>query len=326
MMSDLYTCIISIYTQYHGSMRSPLNINSPSPIFLGDTFAYDARSGAIGDTDIRLSTHPPCLLQRVVMTVRPRHKNIDTKDQTVADQKKNYIVGTSAPETEGNDENIEPEKEMICTKINIDARQIIRQLSASLLDCIVSSEDIYTTHYKTQHCTMDIVVRVDDLSAIDRKTEEEEEEEEEKYEILETRRGIIGEETDFFLLLENSLVPLTLQHSPKIPTVQPHKDLISVFTKDEEMFPVMRKLLRPCIALTSMVQMGRGIYSKDVHNSDDANDTKKSTEETTHHDPKSTVKIDVDACTFDKVLLFLEHEVTMRCHATAHSIVIFTMS
>ena len=301
-------------------MRSSFIIFQLFAIYIGDTFAYDARSGAIGDTDIRLSTHPPCLLQRVVMTVRPRHKNIDTKDQiAAADQKRDYNVLN----IDNYDVNNGSHEEISCTKINVDARQIIRQLSASLSDCIVSSEDIYTTHYITQHSTIDIVLRVADLSAMEEKTGEYEvDEEDEKYEILETRRGIVGEETDFFLLLENSLVPLTLQHSPEIPTVQPHKDLIYVLTKDEEIFPVMRKLLRPCIALTSVVQMGKGIYIRNSHDINVANisdiDEEKSLKEITYEDPKCTVKIDVDACTFDKVLLFLEHEVNVthlcRCN------------
>jgi hypothetical protein len=42
--------------------------------------------------------------------------------------------------------------------------------------------------------------------------------------------------------------------------VLPHKDIINVLCKDGEHFPVMRKLLRPCISLTSVVQLGRGIY------------------------------------------------------------------
>ncbi|GAX75100.1 hypothetical protein CEUSTIGMA_g2544.t1 [Chlamydomonas eustigma] len=57
-------------------------------------------------------------------------------------------------------------------------------------------------------------------------------------------------------------------------------DVANVTTSDEELFPVKKKLLRPCIALTKVVR--------------DAGDTVPS------------VHINVDCLTFDRVLLFLE--------------------
>lgn len=56
-------------------------------------------------------------------------------------------------------------------------------------------------------------------------------------------------------------------------------------------FFVKRRLLRPCIALTSVVQAGRGKYQ---------GDSAVSTSE--------PIQISVGACTFDRVLLYLEHE------------------
>jgi cytochrome b involved in lipid metabolism len=61
-------------------------------------------------------------------------------------------------------------------------------------------------------------------------------------------------------------------------------------TNDEEVFPVARRLLRPCIALTAVVQQGYGKY-------------KVGSEE-----QRNSVRVDLDACTFDRVLLYLEHE------------------
>lgn len=291
----------------------------------GDTFAYDARSGAIGDTEIRLSTQPPRLLQRVVMTVRPRHTG--SMGLVDADRKGNRIDEKSFIGSSNNNEGSGEQKEISCTKINVDTRQIIRQLSTSLSDCIVSSEDIYTTQYTTQHGSTEIVVRIADLLSMTvvREIDENYDEEEEEYEILETRRGIVGLETDFFLVLENSLVPITLLHSHAVPTVQPHKDLIHVYTRDEEYFPVLRRLLRPCIALTSSVQMGRGIYGKDVEDNNNRFNSHQTTDMnnlltcSARDVPKSDVQINVDACTFDKVLLFLEHEVRLSTPHHTHS-------
>jgi hypothetical protein len=135
-----------------------------------------------------------------------------------------------------------------------------------------------------------------------------------------------------------------------------------------EYFPVMRKLLRPCLSLTSTVQLGRGIYRENIHthhindnnsnsydskndenlddyirefinnnndktiidgindmyNEDDINNNDgdlhhavsgyinggTSSDEASTGDPMdNTIRIDVDSCTFDKVLLYLEHEV-----------------
>ena len=55
-------------------------------------------------------------------------------------------------------------------------------------------------------------------------------------------------------------------------------------TGDDEYFPVKKKLLRPCIALTSAVMSGRGVHE--------------------HAAPTATVA--ADCCTFDRVLLYLE--------------------
>jgi cytochrome b involved in lipid metabolism len=61
------------------------------------------------------------------------------------------------------------------------------------------------------------------------------------------------------------------------PGSSPH--LISVLTNDGECFPVHRNLLRPCVALTKAVRApGAGVKAP----------------------------VDVDTCTFDRVLIFLE--------------------
>ncbi|GMF34145.1 unnamed protein product [Phytophthora fragariaefolia] len=63
-------------------------------------------------------------------------------------------------------------------------------------------------------------------------------------------------------------------------------DVVTVLTKDEEEFPVKKKLLFPCIKLSSAVLSGKGV----------------------HKDASATIEVDVDCCTFDRVLLYLEHE------------------
>lgn len=63
-------------------------------------------------------------------------------------------------------------------------------------------------------------------------------------------------------------------------------DVVTVLTNDEEEFPVKKRLLYPCIKLSSAVLSGKGL----------------------HKEATSTIKVDVDCCTFDRVLLYLEHE------------------
>ncbi|OQR86591.1 hypothetical protein ACHHYP_10392 [Achlya hypogyna] len=63
--------------------------------------------------------------------------------------------------------------------------------------------------------------------------------------------------------------------------------VVEVWTSDDEVFPVKKKLLWPCIKLTSAVMAGFGV----------------------HKDKESVVHVDVDCCTFDRVLLYLEHSV-----------------
>ena len=103
---------------------------------------------------------------------------------------------------------------------------------------------------------------------------------------------------------------------------------------------MVRKLLRPCISLTSIVQEGKGIYNHDIKNNDNVDNSNDNNEhiindnnniidtnsssilltknENTNREEKNEIKktnsssdctIEVDACTFDKVLLYLEHEV-----------------
>lgn len=64
-------------------------------------------------------------------------------------------------------------------------------------------------------------------------------------------------------------------------------DEVEVYTNDGEMFPVKRKLLRPCIALTKTVRAATNTNAPD---DDDEN-------------KPSTAKVDIDTLTFDRYAL-----------------------
>ena len=255
--------------------------------------------------------------------------------------------------------------------IDIDVRQLMRLYSQLLHGCIVSTDDIYTTQYLGLEVVGRVaeVTRVEKSAAGDNnendgnndnnnpnkeigsgagggrgsgsnedddeeKDEENGEDDEEDggdYEIEETHRGVMGHETEIYFKLENPLVYFNLTNSTEIPSNLPHKDLINVITKDDECFPVLRRLLRPCIALTAVVQNGRGIYRNDKNdkttnkttNHNNHNNYEKKNENKNENKNKNetenenvnggavstTVRIEVEACAFDMVLLYLEHEV-----------------
>lgn len=98
--------------------------------------------------------------------------------------------------------------------------------------------------------------------------------------------------------LEGSNSPLRLIHNlTKVESsVFQLPNVVEIITSDDEVFPVKRRLLRPCISLTSIVQAGKGKYC--LPSETDVSESSL-----------NTARVPVDACTFDRVLLYLEHEV-----------------
>lgn len=89
-------------------------------------------------------------------------------------------------------------------------------------------------------------------------------------------RGVVAPQTTVYITGRPPLHVADARPRPP-PGSSPH--LISVLTNDGECFPVHRKLLRPCIALTKAVRTpGEGVEAA----------------------------VNIDTCTFDRVLIFLE--------------------
>jgi hypothetical protein len=296
-------------------------------------------------------------LDRVVLAIRPRYVGKRTNE----DLENGGDIENDSQSTKTKTQN-EASPGDCSRRVEIDALTVIKQYTALLHDCIISLEDVYTTQFQS----VQIVGRVADLLPVIKSVDddynelEEDDNAVEEYEIAETYRGIVGIETEFYLILENSEVNWSLLNSPVMPPLLPHKDLINVYTKDNEHFPVLRRLLRPCISLTSTVQKGKGIYDDTRHSQIKNLDNKISSDNTfnIHQDTEvlafvksdnntenfngniidnrdgsrnenvvpliivsneseneisnhrnDNVTVEVDACTFDKVLLYLEHEV-----------------
>jgi hypothetical protein len=99
-----------------------------------------------------------------------------------------------------------------------------------------------------------------------------------------------------YVEVENKSQRISLLNSPVKSLRSSRADLIDIHTNDDEVFPVRRRQLRPCIALTSVVQAGYGKYKDACEMSDNLDQT-----------TGRSCFVDLSACTFDRVLLYLEH-------------------
>ncbi|KAF4046118.1 Cytochrome b5-like Heme/Steroid binding domain [Phytophthora infestans] len=117
-----------------------------------------------------------------------------------------------------------------------------------------------------------------------------EDEEETELTMPDSYRGRVDEDAQVFVSSEGGQSPaFELLNATPINAAglaSMRSDVVTVLTNDEEEFPVKKKLLFPCIKLSSAVLSGKGV----------------------HKDASSTIEVDVDCCTFDRVLLYLEHE------------------
>ncbi|KAL4169220.1 hypothetical protein KRP22_010143 [Phytophthora ramorum] len=117
-----------------------------------------------------------------------------------------------------------------------------------------------------------------------------EDEDETEFTMPDSYRGLVDEDAEVFVSSEGGqtsafeLLNATLVATAGLASMR--SDVVTVLTSDEEEFPVKKKLLFPCIKLSSAVLSGKGV----------------------HKDASTNIEVDVDCCTFDRVLLYLEHE------------------
>ena len=115
-------------------------------------------------------------------------------------------------------------------------------------------------------------------------------------------RGRVTINTEFYVETSNPDA-VTVHGGKTLPEGSLPEDVIHVTTSDDEWFPVRRILLAPCIRLTKYVQRGKGIYKKDL---EDGNNEKEKIKRSPDA-PKSGIhcRVDIDCCTFDRVLVFI---------------------
>jgi cytochrome b involved in lipid metabolism len=113
-------------------------------------------------------------------------------------------------------------------------------------------------------------------------------------------RGRVSVQTEFYIEASNSDA-VHIQGSKTLPEGSLPEDVIHVTTCDDEWFPVRRILLAPCLHLTKYVQAGRGKY-KDLGELSMPLVAERSPDAPEHG---IHCKVDIDCCTFDRILLFI---------------------
>lgn len=112
-------------------------------------------------------------------------------------------------------------------------------------------------------------------------------------------RGKVEIHTQFVSYPADDEYSISILGAERVPSEISSPNVIHVTTSDGEWFPVNRLLLAPCLKLTKFVQSGKGKYQNVPslpisERSVDAPD-----------DGCPHCKVDIDCCTFDRVLIFI---------------------
>ena len=176
----------------------------------------------------------------------------------------------------------------VSESIQVCAKALARQLAADLHGVIVTVDDVYVVAIEETEFVCRVVGVGVEIEGEAEAEDEEAADDEDPY------RGMVTAETSFLTSVDLGAASSSFSISG-VQTFQrkstPRRDIVDVFTSDGEVFPVRRSLLRPCIALTAVVQAGLGKYRSE-------------------HDSvvgRQVVPVPVDCCTFDRVLLYLLH-------------------
>lgn len=259
-------------------------------VYQGEVFAFDARDVSIGDTQVRAGGDVP-RLQTLVLDIRPRVVSSSSACKQAA----------GASPVEFNAKILRPQLSRFLQWNIVTAQETylyrLRPSGAdnesSVFEAAITVSELRSaapTSMRAEKVAVDVAQSAVDGGNIDEDgdTEDGDDDEEETFDATNDYRGLVTHDTVLFLRVDPNFAHLlALVDNPPVPEPIPQRNIVQILTSDNECFPVKRGLLRPCLALTSLVQAGRGKY--------------------TTTDVRS-VRVDVDACTFDRVLLYLEHE------------------
>jgi len=161
---------------------------------------------------------------------------------------------------------------------NLQADELCKLLTRDCFDCILSLHEILLIPLPSGTAT--VVCRVIETRAETEEVEDEEDDDE--------FRGFVTASTRFYVLADAAApnaLRINLLNAESLPTKQQSADLVQVnCEEDNEIFPVRRRLLRPAVALTAVVQAGKGKYPM-----------------------TNSCRVPMDCCVFDRILLYLQH-------------------
>jgi hypothetical protein len=112
-------------------------------------------------------------------------------------------------------------------------------------------------------------------------------------------RGKVEIHTQFVSYASDDKCSITVLGAQRLPSEMSSPDVIHVTTSDGEWFPVNRILLATCLKLTQYVQSGKGKY-QNVPSLPIAERSVDAPDDGCPH-----CKVDIDCCTFDRVLIFI---------------------
>jgi len=121
--------------------------------------------------------------------------------------------------------------------------------------------------------------------------------------LYEPYRGRVIINTEFYISSSSNSSSFDIVGSKIIPAGKLPNDVIHITTSDHEWFPVRSVLLAPCIKLTKYVQAGRGKYIEIPTLTKEERSPDAPTEG--EDDGRPHCKINIDCCTFDRVLVYI---------------------
>lgn len=141
-----------------------------------------------------------------------------------------------------------------CTEVvAVDADWLKSHLARAYFNCIVSLEELIAI---TTRSGVQVVCRISNVIT---EAEEAVEDEGEGYSLPDDYRGLVTASTRFEVISTTGCV--SLPAAAPVREINSRMDIVTIETSDHESFPVRRRLLRPCIALTSIVQVIEILHS-----------------------------------------------------------------
>lgn len=167
----------------------------------------------------------------------------------------------------------------------VDAKELTRVVLGSIFGLVASTNERYVVVHKGIEWILTVTEVHIDVEDWD-----------DELSIPDIKNGRISTDTKIYISPEDpeqEVPQYILQNLVPRPQQKGFSDIVDITCNDEETFPVRKKLLTPCIKLTSVVAAGLGKYKQ----------TEGATE--TH---AIRARVDIDCLTFDRCLLYLESE------------------